>query len=203
MGAWGIGPFDNDEALDFVADILETNDLSRIKTALNQAIPELNDSSLLESDKASRALVAAEVISSMRGFSVDLPESLFEWSKDKGIPSSELRLTAHSAVLRVLNHSDLRLLWEETTEFDEWRTSVRNLLERLSSPKEGITRKAGRALSKMGKTTAYTCCFCGENIPSGDLITLTMKRSAGFEQNFWAHDSCFQKANILNPRGNR
>jgi hypothetical protein len=202
MGTWGVGSFDNDEAADFISEILETNDLELLEVALNQSIPEINDDSLLDSGKACRALVSAELIAAIRGFAGFLPEDLGKWLVNKGTPTSELRLVAHSAVLRVLNDSELRELWEETDEYDLWKDSVRELLGRLSSPRKGVLRYAAQVISKSGKLTPYLCCFCGEKIRSTELITLTIKKKVALEQTFSAHSSCFDRVNILNPLGN-
>jgi hypothetical protein len=38
VGAWGAGPFDNDEATDWYLDLIETNDLSLVEEALDAGI---------------------------------------------------------------------------------------------------------------------------------------------------------------------
>ena len=63
-GAWDTGPFDNDDALDWVWELSESNDLAVIEATLESAA---NSSGYLEAPTASMAIAAAEVVAALRG----------------------------------------------------------------------------------------------------------------------------------------
>jgi hypothetical protein len=130
MGAWGVSTFESDAALDFVLDIVETNDLSLIESTIREVIAYDDE---LDADLAEQGLVAGEIIAALHGNSSDLPPELQDWIKSKESNSPELRHLAHKATKKVLDDSELRELWEESDEFDDWQGSVRDLLSRLSA----------------------------------------------------------------------
>lgn len=129
MGAWGLGSFENDDALDFVMEIVESNDLGIIEEALEEVINSADD--YIEADSASRALAAGEVIAALHGHSGDIPDELEEWTTGKEVPSSEITQMAQRAVRQVMANSELRELWEESDDYDAWQENVQDLLERL------------------------------------------------------------------------
>ena len=65
MGAWGTGVFDNDTACDWVGELVESSDLSRIETTLDNVLQA--GSGYLEAPEAEEALAAAEVVARLQG----------------------------------------------------------------------------------------------------------------------------------------
>ena len=201
MGAWGTGNFENDQAADFVAELVAAKDTDPIKTAVEQILFATEES--LDADLASRGLAAAEVVAALRRHPGDVPDEVSEWVSGRIAASVELRMMAHSVVIKVLNDSELRELWEETDDFDRWREVVRNLLKRLSLVKPGAIKAVAKALPRTGKLTSYLCCLCGEGIRSNDLTALSIKRKWRSEEEVYAHGSCLDDVLILVPRGNK
>ena len=109
MGTWGNKPLENDDALDLKGDFEENNDISILTNAIVE-VADMPEDEYLELPEASEAVAAAEIIRSLD----DVPEELLEKSK--------------VAVKKVLDKSELRELWEEAGEFNEWLKATEHLL---------------------------------------------------------------------------
>jgi hypothetical protein len=126
MGAWGAGVFENDEALDWLADLADTNDPQAIRDALALG------GAPIEADEAINALAAAEVVAALRGRPLlDPPEQLQQviaLRHDAADP--ELVPAALVAVKRVRESSELRELWEDVGA-EDWLAALVDLEARL------------------------------------------------------------------------
>jgi len=131
MGAWGSGPFENDDAADWVWELEDETDASVIIDTLSAVVDTPIDEQV-ESPAASNAIAAAEVLASARGpRSPDLPTEAIEWLRVNGaLVDQRLLALAAGAVQRVAVDSELKDLWDEEGD-DSWAESVRKLLERL------------------------------------------------------------------------
>lgn len=129
MGAWGAGSFDNDDALDWCAE-LEAEGLPAAGGAL-RAAKELADD-YLEAPESSMALAAAEVVAALRGRpAADLPEHVAAWvAAHPDDPGDDLVRLAREAVDAVAAGSELAELWGEVDDA-EWRAAVADLRSRL------------------------------------------------------------------------
>ena len=135
MGAWGEGIFDNDEAMDFVGDVIETKDLSRVEEALD-AVLEADD--YLEAPTATEGLAAADILARLHGHSGetgDYPEELDAWvAKVKLTPSEEILKKARQVVERVRTPpSELLELWSEDGDPAAWLATLDALMQRLNA----------------------------------------------------------------------
>ena len=132
MGAWGHGSFENDTALDWVFGLTEEGgDISSVEQALD-VVPGLE----VDADEGSEALAAAEVIAALMGKGRDcLPEELAEWvSNAQPVDVEPLRTKALKALDAVLSEdSELRELWEESEDFEAWKSDVEGLRSLLKS----------------------------------------------------------------------
>lgn len=134
MGAWGHDTFDNDSACDWAYELEECDDLSFIEETLNQVI-ECGDE-YLDSDEASRALAACDVLGRLRGnFGVRNPstEAVDGWvAAHTDLRADELLPLAHNVIDRILaKDSELLELWQDTDSLSEWQASVEALRTRL------------------------------------------------------------------------
>ncbi len=135
MGTWAIDAFGNDDACDWVFGLDECNDLSLVEEALNKVLVE--GAEYLESPDACEVLAAIEVIARLQGNWGEknaYSKSMDAWvEKTKLVPSKELASKAHKVIERILaDDSELRELWQESEEFDEWKASVKNLAGRVN-----------------------------------------------------------------------
>ncbi|MFV8667702.1 DUF4259 domain-containing protein [Ralstonia pseudosolanacearum] len=134
MGAWSHASFGNDDAIDFAADVAETNDLSRVESALDAVLAAGDDD--LEAPEASQAVAAAEVVARLQGHwgvrNAD-SESIDAWIERTGItPPRDIVHKARQALDRIVcEPSELLELWQESEDGDKWRDAVRELRARL------------------------------------------------------------------------
>lgn len=130
MGAWGTGTFDNDDAQDWV-ERLDGQAPEATLTAVFEAIP---DGGYLEAPDCSIVLAAAEVVAGLNGRPTDhLPNSVAGWiQRHAGSVGEELVSRARAAVERVRAHSELRDLWSEVSDFDDWEAKLGDLMTRLA-----------------------------------------------------------------------
>lgn len=132
-GAWDTGPFDNDDALDWVWELSESDDLSVIEIALRDAAAS---SSYLEAPTGSIAVAAAEVVAALKGNPrAELPLEVSEWvMAHKADVDKELTEAARKAIELVLDadSSELAQLWSDSDELaDVWTADLQDLLKRL------------------------------------------------------------------------
>lgn len=96
MGAWGIGPFENDSALDFVSEIIDGGGIKRIESAINFAVEAKG--AYLEAPEAEEALAAAAILGMLKNPAARpgyVPDDLILWlAKQKQLRPSYLDLRA-------------------------------------------------------------------------------------------------------------
>lgn len=63
MGAWGVQAFENDDAMDFAADLVDADSLDVVATSFEAIVP----GEYLEAPDCCIALAAAEVVAALRG----------------------------------------------------------------------------------------------------------------------------------------
>lgn len=133
MGAWGLGPFENDGAGDWLA-ALRHGDADEIETALAavQEHPEY-----LEVDEGQSAIAAAQFVAAAHGLSTgELPaevgallEAHAAWVRSR----PDLIARARDALARtVASRSEIAELWDESADGAEWRRSIARLDEGLA-----------------------------------------------------------------------
>ena len=132
-GAWDTGSFDNDDALDWIWELSESNDLTVVKDTLDAAA---NSSGYLEAPTASTAIAAAEVVAALRGNPrPDLPVEVSEWVQTHQLTvGDDLLKTAKEAIagIRKEDSSELAQLWSESEDLERaWQEDVDDLLQRL------------------------------------------------------------------------
>jgi hypothetical protein len=132
MGTWGIGSFDNDGAVDWIMDFAEEQSLAKLHSAFRMVSDE---NGTIESIDAEEAIVAAEVCAALRGnVSIDFPdEELVEITREPLLIPNELITTSIKCINSILSKSELKELWEETADFDNWNEDMKELRDRLQA----------------------------------------------------------------------
>lgn len=142
MGAWGYGSFENDDALDFVAELMAGGEDVMVTDALAQVAGGAG----IDEVTASRVLAAAEIFAAKIGHrSSDLPEELNVWLISH-LDAIDFQLV-QNAVIAVLTDSELIDLWKDSGEYRKWRTGVVALLHRLGGALPATTAKSVTAKS--------------------------------------------------------
>ncbi len=196
MGAWGAGNFENDDALDFLAEI----DGPGVLGSVFQALPPAGDGEIDATD-ACRVLAAAEVVAAMMGRpSADCPAELTPRLKEFGKPTDALIDLARQGVSRVLFDSELLDLWNESDSREDWNIVVTDLIERLNP--EIPAKKKGRRKAAPVKSNAI-CPYCNETVGTEPSLLLTVKiveddPIGGSELMMQCHLKCFNSK--LHPR---
>src|SRR3954470_23238720 len=129
MGAWDVGAFENDDAMDWIATLEERGDAAVRATLATVADADAADD--VETGAAAEALAAAEVVAALAGHAADsLPDEVRAWVDGHGVPPEDLVELALRAAARVERSSELRELWDEAGD-EKWVATVRDLRFRL------------------------------------------------------------------------
>ena len=137
VGAWGVGPFENDHAADWAFEFGDANlpaALGIITSAL-QSAAEVASSDYLESDLGVPALAAADIVALINGQTIEVSpynEGPRNWvTRYRPAPDAALTMLARRAVERVGQEpSELAELWGEAGD-EEWRASLAVQLSKL------------------------------------------------------------------------
>ena len=132
MGAWGLGPFDNDDAADLAGELESLDDSAGLE-ALIAALGAV-DGEYIEADEGARAVAAAEVVAGIVGQpgpTTSYNEAAMGWIQRTSPPSNGALVDFALAVLeRVMGEaSELAELWDDAGE--PWSDSVSELSGRL------------------------------------------------------------------------
>lgn len=129
MGTWGIGPFDNDAASDWVEDLEDADDL----TLAIDALERVRTDQYVEADDAAVAVAAAEVVAAAGGRPHgDLPPEVAAWVARSDVTFlPEHAEAAADAVGRVrAGDSELAELWADADD-RSWHGHLDDLSARL------------------------------------------------------------------------
>jgi hypothetical protein len=134
MGAWGLGPFENDSACDWVYELEESKDLKVIESAFDAVL----HGGFVDLDEGSACVAAADVLAALNGTPDEdeiYPEEIETWvnSANLIISGALLEKANHSLDIVLSENSELNLLWEESDEYEQWKSQILLLKARLNS----------------------------------------------------------------------
>lgn len=131
MGAWANGPFDNDDALDFIDDLAEAPEWRTVVQALDYVTRQAG---YLEAPEGSIAVAAAAIVAASVGDVTILPDNHRELKAALGAPPQGVAALARSALARVVAPaSELDELWQEGDDHDAWLAQIAALQTTLST----------------------------------------------------------------------
>lgn len=139
MGTWAVSAFGNDFALDWAEDLQESKDLFFIENTLNNVLgPDCAEH--LEAPFGAEGLAAIEVLARLYGKPGEPEEDTEDidaWVEEVGAKVKR-RPDLIEKSLRAIEHilserSELRELWQDSDEYDNWRASVENLKARIAA----------------------------------------------------------------------
>ena len=132
MGTWEVGVFDNDDASDWLDELVNVNSSDLLCDAIDAAT---SAGEYLEAPEGSRLLCACEVIAALGGQpATNLPNVVLQWVKGhETLDIAALIPIALQAIDRVLGPgSELNQLWQENeSEYPRWRGTVLSIRDRL------------------------------------------------------------------------
>jgi hypothetical protein len=135
MGATGAGPFENDDALDFLDDLEDSEPTERRKKVVAVMERVIGDQGYIEAPSMAAAVAAAAVVAAS-----DNPESaagepyLPPWLEEEPLDVDEqLEELATQTLHRALRHDDNEWweLWEEADASDEVTEVLSRYLDTL------------------------------------------------------------------------
>lgn len=145
MGAWGTGPFENDDAADWLAELADSDDLEAIEEAFDAQ--EIDDS-YLEAPEGSCIVAAAEIVAALLGRpNPALPEDAAEWvAEHAALDPRRLVPKALEKLDRLLaKDSELEQLWEENkVDYPAWKNGLLELKGRLTREPLASRRTLGQ-----------------------------------------------------------
>ncbi len=126
MGAWGSGPFENDDACDWSYQLLDGGGVEIISSALDVEPGA-------EAPEAAEAVAAIALVVASRGLSVDLSADIAGWleAADRQTVLT-LAPRAVTAIDALLTGSELAELWGESGE-SIWEDQLREWREALDT----------------------------------------------------------------------
>jgi len=133
MGAWGIGVWENDNALDWAYELEDCNDLS----VISRSIELILDSEEIDSIEADEALAAIDVLARLKHQDFDsdgYDEEISKWiktHKDLQIPDSLWQQAKQALDKIVSEDSELYELWQESDSFEAWKKEMDILRSRM------------------------------------------------------------------------
>jgi len=133
MGAWDFGPFDNDDASDWLYELEESSDTSIIAATFD-VIFHIGDE-YLEATDCSNALAAAEILAALLGHPLaKLPDNALAWIEaHSGLDGSALVPTAQAVIQRIRTNSELKELWDESEDAAKWYATLDDVSSRLKA----------------------------------------------------------------------
>lgn len=149
MGAWGEKAFENDSALDWLAEF-EVDGLTLLRETLSR-VAELHGDEYLDVDDGAASVAAAEIVAAALGRQRDrVPATLNGWlDAHEGSLVGDDQELARRALERVLRAgSELRDLWEEGGTESPWHADVQVLLSRLGGDGRASERTGTPASTK-------------------------------------------------------
>ncbi|WP_248924054.1 DUF4259 domain-containing protein [Paenibacillus hamazuiensis] len=130
MGAWGQGNFENDTVLDWIEELLESEDMD----LLTESIETVLEDSYLDADTACIAIGAAEVLAALQnrpGKEIYDNDELENWINQHKGQGADLIEKVRMALEKILAESELRELWEESEHYQDWVSTIEELKNRV------------------------------------------------------------------------
>ena len=129
MGAWGTGPFENDDASDWVYEV-EDGGLDAIHDVLDATV----DIDEPGSEVGTAAVAAAELVAVIAGQpGPPLPDEVTALIRGLGPVEPALVDAALAAVAHVRTEGELAELWAESDDHDAWLATLDDITRRLQA----------------------------------------------------------------------
>jgi hypothetical protein len=127
VGTWGVGSFENDDAMDLMGDVEESG-----WRVVGGALASTEGQGYLEAPSAARAIAASELIAAALGHSSGrIPQIDVRGATPKLPDLVRLKDSALRALNRIRGDSELRELWQEAGELAAWELTLNELQTRL------------------------------------------------------------------------
>jgi HEAT repeat protein len=129
MGAWGTGYFENDGALDALAELSDDPSVAKLLEIFDG-----DKEDYIETDFAESIIAAAAVLTVADGVGVPVSDNRIDpIISALGKPSKEIRKRAAAALKRVMKRSETAELWADADPADNkvWREGIETMIAKL------------------------------------------------------------------------
>ena len=132
-GAWDTGPFDNDDALDFVYELTEASPYRALWQALGPCMASRGE--YLDATDGSRAVAAAALVAAnLSGDTDSVPEEVRAWVSEKSWAADVKLVGSADYCMKEVNNKDtseLAQLWADSGLYDEWAATIATIMKEL------------------------------------------------------------------------
>jgi 7-cyano-7-deazaguanine synthase in queuosine biosynthesis len=132
MGAWGFGAFENDDAIDFMADLQDAGSWKGASAEIQQIAADVKDGEFIEAPDACVLLAAAALAAHQQG------RPVAAWSGESSLDAyptcpDKVINTIAAALPRAIRgpDSELRELWQDTDDYKDWIKECEAILAAL------------------------------------------------------------------------
>lgn len=131
MGVWGAGSFENDDVMDWLSELDNADSTELLEATLRDVMD--GDPNWIEAPECCRAIGAAEVVAALRNAPHPaLPGIVDVWIREHQVTlEPTLQPLALAALTRIQGDSELRALWTDADQLDEWLATLQSLERRL------------------------------------------------------------------------
>ena len=144
MGTWGPHSFDNDDATAW-AEAYREMGLDVAKSTIDVALGDLQNGAL-SADLAARAIAAAEAVAFALGRGSADGVKVFSGAPVADMAAAEALIESADAVVSgVENASQLKVLWTEADQLDDWTAALAELRSRIVGGVTAAPEKAADA----------------------------------------------------------
>lgn len=132
MGSWDVSPFGNDEAREWLAELMLGSSTEPVFRAL-VAAAKIKPDEFFETQECERTVAAAEIVAAARGVAgPDTPDELKKWlAKYKLVAGDQIAQVAIKVLARIITNSELKQVWDDTDSSQDWYTTVSDIQTRL------------------------------------------------------------------------
>ena len=131
MGIWGPGNFENDDVMDWLTELIQSDNSDVLDATLREVIE--GDPNWIEAPECCRAIGAAEVVAALRNAPhPGLPSPAAAWvATHQATTHAALPSVALASLTRVRGDSELRALWTDENQLEAWLAALNDLARRL------------------------------------------------------------------------
>lgn len=132
MGAWSAGPFDNDDAADFLMELEEAPSWQTVRKAFEDV---LSNSDYIDISEGARVCAGAALITVAAGKSEVSAQDIHMTLDAMGPVPDGLAFMARQALRRVsTGDSEIRELYLDTGSYSDWTETVAAIDQALGTP---------------------------------------------------------------------
>ena len=182
MGAWDVGSFSNDSALDYLGRVSSLED---VMAPIDAVLAHGGDG--VDADLASEAIAAADILAAKIGRPApDMPVDMDDVLQSVKEPNDTVLTRAIHAVSKIEEASELAELWAED-DTPEWSASVKDLASRLD-------RKTKFAQRRQRKKKGGTACFFCHKLTGENYVTIEFVSDEfpGLSSAIYSHRECLE-----------